>query len=281
MSGVKILEATDHEIVIRQRKGWIGVNWKELFNFRELLYFLTWRDVKVRYKQTTLGVAWAVLQPLMTMAIFTIIFGRFAKIPSEGLPYSVFVFAGLIPWMFFASGVAAAAQSLVSQQQMLTKVYFPRLFVPTASIGVFFVDMLVSFGLYALILAFKQVVPSWQVVLLPAVVLLTVMVTLGIGYTLAALTVLFRDLRHTVPFLIQILMFMSPLIYPVRMFSPPVQWILALNPMSGVIEAFRSCILGTPWNLQTLASSVVMGVTMLAFGLFYFRRTERVFADIA
>jgi lipopolysaccharide transport system permease protein len=271
----------DFEIVIRKSQGWIGVNWKELFNFRELLLFLTWRDLKIRYKQTALGVAWVLVQPLLTMLIFSMVFGRFARIPSQGVPYSAFVFTGLIPWMFFANGVTAASQSLVNQQHLLTKIYFLRLFVPTASIGVFFVDMVISFGLYAVILAYHRIVPSWQIVFLPALVLLTVISTLGLGYALAALTVLFRDLRHTVPFMIQILMYASPLIYPLSMLGKRAQWVLALNPMCGVIEAYRSCILGTPWNVLSLASSVVLGVSMFVFGLFYFRKTERLFADIA
>jgi lipopolysaccharide transport system permease protein len=271
----------DFEIVIRERQGWIGVNWKELFNFRELLFFLTWRDLKIRYKQTALGVAWALVQPLLTMLIFSMVFGRFARIPSQGVPYSAFVFAGLIPWMFFANGVTAASQSLVNQQHLLTKIYFPRLLVPTASIAVFFVDMLISFGLYALILAYHRIVPSWQVIFLPALVVLTVIATLGLGYALAALTVLFRDLRHTVPFMIQVLMYASPLIYPLSMLPQKAQWVLIFNPMCGVIEAYRSCILGTPWNVLSLASSLVIGLSMFVFGLFYFRKTERLFADIA
>jgi lipopolysaccharide transport system permease protein len=269
------------ETLIRPRKGWIAVNWKELFDFRELLFFLAWRDVKIRYKQTVLGVAWAVIQPLFTMTIFTLIFGRFAKIPSQGLPYPAFVFAGLIPWTLFSSGVTAAAQSLVQQQNMLTKVYFPRLFVPTATFGPFLIDMLISFGLYALVLSYYHIVPSWQVVFVPFLILLTLTAALGLGLTLAALVVVYRDLKHTVPFIMQILLFASPVIYPARMLPSRYQWILALNPMCGIIGAFRSAILGTPWEPVLLMTSTVVSVAMLAFGLFYFRKTERLFADIA
>jgi lipopolysaccharide transport system permease protein len=269
------------ELVIRPRSGWIAIDWDELFHFRELLFFLIWRDVKVRYKQTVLGAAWAVLQPLFTMLIFTVIFGRVAGIKTGDVPYPVFVFAGLIPWTFFSSGVAAAGQSLISQQALLTKVYFPRLFVPTASAAAFLVDMIITLLLFAAILAIYRVMPSWQVVFLPVCMLLTLVVTLGLGYLLASLTVLYRDFRYVIPFLIQILMYASPVIFPLQMLPEKYRAIFSLNPMCGVIESFRSCILGTPWNFSSVAISTASGLMMLAFGLFYFRRTERRFADIA
>ena len=268
------------EIVIRPRRGWIAINWREMADFRELLFFLAWRDVKIRYKQTALGVAWAVLQPLTTMVIFSVIFGLYAKIPSQGAPYPVFVFAGLVPWMFFSNGVTAAAQSLVSQQQLLTKIYFPRLFVPTAAVGAVLVDMAVSFGLYALILVFYGIVPGWRIVFLPFLVVGTIMATLGLGYTLAALIVLYRDIRYTLPFLTQILMFLSPVIYPATIFGK-YRWILALNPMCGIIDGYRSVFLGTPWDPLTLAVGTGVNVALFIFGLFYFRRVERFFADLA
>jgi lipopolysaccharide transport system permease protein len=274
------LAADLSEIVIRPRSGWIEINWKEMADFRELLFFLAWRDVKIRYKQTALGVAWAVLQPLTTMIIFSIIFGRYANNPSQGAPYPVFVFAALIPWMFFANGVTAAAQSLVSQQQLLTKIYFPRLFVPTAAVGAFLVDMAVSFGLYALILLFYGIVPGWQIVLVPLLIVATIMATLGFGYSLAALIVLYRDVRHTLPFLMQSLMFLSPVFFDSSIFGK-YRWILALNPMCGIIDGFRSVFLGTPWDPVTLAVGTVVNVTLFVFGLFYFRRVERFFADLA
>jgi homopolymeric O-antigen transport system permease protein len=269
------------EILIRPRAGWIAIDWKELIHFRELLYYLALRDLKIRYKQTSLGVAWAVLQPLFTMIIVTIIFGRFAGLPSEGVPYAVFVFAGLIPWTFFYNGVTTSGLSLVNQQQMLTKIYFPRLFVPTSAIGVFLVDLMISLVIYALILAFYRFVPSWQIVFLPPIVLLTILATLGLGYTLAASIVLYRDIRHTVPFFMQILMYVSPVIYPLSMLSPRYRRLLSLNPLCGIIGAYRSSILGTPWDLGELAISTATTVALFAFGLYYFRRTERYFADIA
>jgi lipopolysaccharide transport system permease protein len=269
------------ELVIRPRPGWIAIDWAELVRQRELLYVLTWRDITIRYKQTILGIAWAVLQPLFTLLIFAVIFGRFAKIPSDGYPYAVMVFAGLVPWTFFANGVAQAGQSLVSQQQLLTKVYFPRLFVPTAAVAAFLIDLVISFGIYALLLAAYRVAPSWQVVYLPPLVLLTFMATLGLGYTLAAATVLYRDVRHLIPFLVQVLMYLSPVVYPVSLLPTRYRWALALNPMFGIIDAYRSAILGKPWDLVTLAISTIMTMALFVFGLFFFRRTERRFADMA
>jgi lipopolysaccharide transport system permease protein len=268
-------------LVIRPRSGWIAIEWGELLRSRELLYFLVWRDIKVRYKQTVLGVAWAVLQPLLTMLIFTVIFGRFAGIPSDGVPYAVFVFAGLLPWTFFSGGLTTAGQSLISQQHLLTKIYFPRLFVPTAAVGGLLVDLAVSFGLYALILAAYRFVPSWQVVLLPFPVALTVLLTLGAGYFLAALTALYRDFRYVVTYGVQILMYLSPVIYPVGLLPERYRALLRLNPMTGIIGAYRSAILGTPWDLPALAAATVVTLAMLALGLAYFRRVERRFADIA
>jgi len=269
------------EIVIRPRKGWIGIDWRELWQYRELLFFLVWRDVKVRYKQTVLGIAWAVIQPVFTMLLFTIIFGKFAKIPSENLPYAVFVYAGILPWTFFGNGVTQAGMSLVNQRHLLTKVYFPRLFVPTAGVGGGLVDLAISFGVYACILAAFGVAPSWGVVFIPGLVLLTIMAALGLGYTLAALTVSYRDFRYVVPFMIRSLMYVSPVIYPVSLVPEQYHWLLAVNPMAGIIDGYRSAILGKPWNVTTLAVSSAVTFVLLVFGLFYFRKTERRFADIA
>ena len=269
------------ELVIRARPGWIAVDWAELVRARELLFFLVWRDVKVRYKQTVLGAAWAVIQPLATMLIMTVIFGRFAGIKTGDLPYPVFVFAGLIPWTFFANGVSNAGQSLVSQQALLTKVYFPRIFVPTATAGAFLVDMLITLGIYGAILAYYHIVPSWQVIFLPALLVLTVLATLGLSYTLASLTVLYRDFRYVIPFMISTLQYASPVIYPLSIIPRGYRSVMALNPMCGVVAAYRSCILGEPWDFPSLAISTASSLFLLAFGLYFFRRTERLFADLA
>lgn len=268
------------ETVIRPRPGWIAIDWKEMWTHRELLYFLVKRDISVRYKQTVLGPAWAVVQPLMTMLIFTMIFGRFARVPSDDFPYPVFVFPGLIPWTLFSQGLSQSGLSLVNQQNLLTKVYFPRLFVPVGAACVFLVDLAISMGLYALILAYYRVTPSWGSLWLFLLVPLTLVATLGFGLTLAALTVFYRDFKHLVPFLVQILMYVSPVIYPAHLVG---RWwpLLALNPMFGIIDAYRAAILGAPWNPWALAISATTAVAMFVFSLFYFRRTERQFADFA
>jgi lipopolysaccharide transport system permease protein len=237
----------------------------------------------VRYKQTVLGVAWAVVQPVLTMVIFTLIFGRFANVPSEGFPYPVFVFAGLIPWTLFSQGFSASALSLINQQHLLTKVYFPRLFVPVASAGVFLVDLLISLVLYAAILLYYGVEPSWGgLVWLPALILLTLVATLGPGITLAALTVFYRDFKHIVPFLVQILMYVSPVIFPASIITRRHwQLILSLNPMFGIIGGYRSAILGVPWDRASLAISTASAVLLFIFSIYYFRKTERRFADFA
>lgn len=269
------------ELVIRPRSGWIAIDWRELWEARELLYFLVLRDIKVRYKQTVLGVAWAVLQPLFTMIIFTVVFGNFAKIPSDGLPYAVFVFAGLLPWTFFSNNISQASMSLVNQQSLLTKIYLPRLFIPASAIGSGLVDLLVSFFVFAALMLYYGVGVDWRLAVVPLLILITMAASLGVGLSLAALIVTYRDFRFVVPFLVQSLMYVSPVIYPVSMV--PAQWqpLLALNPMAGVIDAFRSTLLGLPWNLTTLAVSTLSSLLLLFHGLFYFRKTERNFADIA
>jgi lipopolysaccharide transport system permease protein len=266
---------------IKPQSGWLAVNWGELFRYRELLFFLIWRDVLVRYKQTVLGVAWAVLQPVFFMLVFSAIFGRLAKIDSEGFPYQVYVYAGLLPWTFFANAVSQAGLSLVNQQNLLTKIYFPRLFVPTASVGAGLVDLSLSCLVYAGILCYYQVMPDMHVVYLPLLILLTTITALGFGYTLSALTVVYRDFRFIVPFMIQAMMYLSPVVYPIRMVPEQYQPYLALNPMTGIIHAYRSAILGTPFDLRLFGISVSVALTLFVFGLFYFRKTERRFADLA
>ena len=272
---------TKRELVIQPRPGWIAIDWRELWDSRELLLFLVLRDVKVRYKQTVLGVLWAALQPLFTMLIFTVIFGRFAKIPSEGFPYAIFVFAGLLPWTFFANAVTQASQSLISQQALLTKIYLPRLFVPGAAIGGGLVDLAISSIVFLGIMFYYSVVPGWGFLAVPLLVLLTSAAALGVGLSLAALTVTYRDFRYVVPFMIQSWLYISPVIYPVSVVPAKWQWALALNPMAGIIDAFRSALLGLPWNLTTLGVSSASSIAILVFGLFYFRKTERRFADVA
>ena len=249
--------ATVDVTVIQPRKGWIAIDWGELWESRELLYFLVLRDVSVRYKQTVLGVAWAVLQPVFSMLIFTVIFGRFAKMPSDGHPYALFVYAGLLPWMFFPNAVTGASQSLVNQQSLLTKIYLPRLFVPSASVGGGLVDFAVSFVVFAGLMVFYRRAPGWDLLALPFLVLLTVIAALGVGLTLAAVTVTYRDFRYVIPFMVQAWMYISPVIYPVSIVPPRWQWLLASIrwPASSTASARR--LLDRPWNLLTLAISAV------------------------
>jgi lipopolysaccharide transport system permease protein len=266
---------------IKPRSGWISINWKELFQYRELLFFLIWRDILVRYKQTVLGIAWAILQPVFMMIVFTVIFGKLAKIDSEGFPYAVYVYAGLLPWTFFANAVTQSGQSLLNQQHLLTKIYFPRLFVPTSSVGAGLVDLVLSCLVYAGVLLYYNVMPSYGVIYLPFLVGLTVIAALGFGYTLAALTVTYRDFRFVIPFMIQAMMYISPVVYPIRMIPEQYHLYLALNPMTGIIAAYRSAILGTPFNIEMFAISASVAFFLFIYGLFYFRKTERRFADIA
>lgn len=266
--------------VIRARKGWIGVNWKEMFARHELLTFLIWRDVKVKYKQAILGFAWAIFVPVIQVILFTVI-GRAAGWSAnfDG-PYAVYVYAGLLPWLFIQAGIGNGGMSLVSQQQLLTKIYMPRLFMPTATVGTAMVDMTLSFLVFCGMMAFYGFVPSWQMVYLPLLLVHAIVLSLGFAYLLSALTVNFRDVRFLIPFLSQILMWVSAAVYPPRIFKEHADW-LAINPVFGVISAFRSAILGEPWNTMAIAISIVEAIALLIFGLFYFRRVERRFADIA
>jgi lipopolysaccharide transport system permease protein len=276
------------ETVIRARSGWIPIDWRELYAYRELMFFFIWRDISARYKQTVLGSAWAILQPLIMMSIFTFV-ARFMnvttlKLGDVELPYPVFVYAGLIPWTVFSQGMPQSALSLVSNQHMMTKVYFPRLFLPVAAAAVYLVDLVYSLGIYSLILFVYRIVPSWTCVFLPVLVLLTLIGTLSFGVILASLTLFYRDFRHVVPFLVQIMMYASPVFLPASMFTdkkPYVGWVLALNPMFGIIDAYRGVILGTSLNVPCLLISSVSAIALFVFAIFYFRKTERKFADFA
>jgi lipopolysaccharide transport system permease protein len=274
-------DADSTEVVIRPRSGWIAIDWKEMIAHRELLAFLIWRDIAVRYKQTILGSAWAILQPLLLMLIFTFLFRRFAAGDNSAIhvPYPVFVFAGLIPWTLFSQGYAQAALSLANQQHLLTKVYFPRLFIPVAAASVFLVDLVYSLGIYAFVLLYYRVMPNWTIVFLPLLIVLTLIATLSLGVMLAALTVFYRDVRHIVPFLTQILLFLTPVIYPLSALPAKYHGVLALNPMFGIVVAYRSAIFGEVWNWQIIGISTASAIVSFLFAIFYFRRTERRFAD--
>jgi len=269
------------ETLIRPRSGWIAIDWAELFRFRDLLYFLIWRDYKVRYKQTLLGVTWALLQPVLSMIIFTLVFGNLVKVDSEGFPYAVFVYAGLLPWTFFSASVNLAGLSLVNNQALLTKTYFPRIFVPTSGVGAALVDLAIGFAVYVPILVWYGVPVGPRALLVLPLVVLTILATLGFGYLLAALTVAYRDFRYVIPFMLQALMYMSPVVYPISIVPERFHWLLALNPMAGIIDGYRSAILGKPWNPTAIAISTASALILFLFSVYFFRRVERRFADIA
>ncbi|MCA1581401.1 MAG: ABC transporter permease [Acidobacteria bacterium] len=289
MSAVAVPEIR-HEVPvihIRPSKGWASLRLDEVWAYRELLYFLIWRDVKVRYKQTVLGAAWAVLQPLMTMVVFTIFFGRLANVGSDGLPYPIFSYAGLLSWTFFADGINKSSQSLVSSSNLVRKIYFPRLVIPGSSVLSGLVDFGVAFVFMFGLMAYYRVWPTMTVLAMPLLLLLLVSATMGVGLWLAALNVEYRDVRYVVPFFVQLWLFVTPVIYPASKVSAKLAemglpaWIYGLNPMAGVVEGFRWSLLGRgPKPGSVLLVSVLVTVFLLVSGAFYFRRMERTFADV-
>ena len=267
-------------IVIQPAKGWVALRLHDLWQYRELLYFLTWREIKVRYKQTAVGAAWAVIQPLLNMLIFTLFFGRLAKVPSDGIPYSVFSLSGLVPWTFFSSGLSLCANSLVSSSNLITKVYFPRLAIPISSVLSGLIDFLLAFVLLIGLMFIKHVHLTAQLMWLPLFLLLALITSLGAGLWLSALNVEYRDVRYVVPFLLQFWMFATPIVYPSSLLPEPWKSIYGINPMAGVIEGFRWSLLGSGARPgPMLAVSSVMSVLIMVSGAFYFRRMERRFAD--
>ena len=280
--GATASEAEPPITVIEPRSGWQLVNLRELWRYRELLLILTWRDVKVRYKQTVLGVAWAVLQPLATMVVFSLFFGRVAGADPDGVPYPLFVFAGLLPWFFFSNSVAAAAQSVVGNQSLVTKVYFPRLLIPVSSVGPFLFDLAIGLVLLAAMMVVYGVVPGWGLLLVPFLALGLAVAALGVGTLLAALTVTYRDFKHVVPFLIQLWMFATPSIYmrAADVVGPRGAALLPLNPAYGLIVNFRAAAVGSGFDGYALAVSGAVSVVGLLVGCFYFRRVESGFADV-
>ncbi len=270
----------DHVTVIEPLKGWRMLDWRELWAYRELLWVLTARDVKVRYKQTVLGAAWAVLRPLTTMLIFSVVFGRLAKMPSDGIPYPIFVYAALLPWTFFAAAITTSGQSLVGSSHLVSKVYFPRLIIPLSSIGAGLVDLLVSSVILLLMMTWYKVGLSWNLLAAPLLMAAVVFTALGIGTLLSALTVAYRDFTHITPFMVQIWMYLTPVIFPVSLVPERWQWLLYLNPMTGVVEGFRSVFLGRPFDLTGMGMSLSISVLLFVLGVAYFERVERRFADV-
>jgi lipopolysaccharide transport system permease protein len=265
---------------IAPARGWVPVRLGELWEFRELFVMLVWRQVRVRYKQTALGVAWAIIQPLMTMVVFSVFFGRLAGIPTDGVPYPVFAYCALLPWQLFAYSLTEASNSVVASQQLLTKVYFPRLLLPLASVSVSLVDFGLSFTVFAGLLAWYGLVPGWEVLSLPLWTLLAVMTAIAVSLWLSALNVRYRDVRYTLPFLTQLWLFSTPVAYPTSMVPEAWRFWYALNPMVGVVDGFRWALVGGPWPGRTVFASAAAVAVLLVGGAFYFRRTERTFADV-
>ena len=266
---------------IAPSRGWVSLKLSELWEYRELLYFLVWRDIKVRYKQTALGASWAIIQPFMTMVVFSLFFGRLARMPSDGLPYPIFTFAALVPWTFFANGLSQSSNSLVGSSNLITKVYFPRLIVPLASVFSGIVDFLIAFAVLLVIMLYYGLVPTLNILWLPLFVLLSLVTSLGVGLWLSALNVKYRDVRYIVPFVTQFWLFATPIAYPSSLLREPWRTIYGLNPMVGVVEGFRWALLRTstvPGPIVAVSASAA--VLILVTGAFYFRRMEKTFADI-
>ncbi|MFW6116196.1 MAG: ABC transporter permease [bacterium] len=267
--------------VIRPSKGWISLDLRELWEYRELLYFLTWRDIKVRYKQTVLGAAWAIIQPFFTMVVFSLFFGKLAKVPSDDIPYPIFSYAALVPWQFFASGLSQSSTSLVASANLIKKVYFPRLVVPVSAVISGAVDFALAFLVLLGMMLFYGIVPTGAVVWLPLLLLLALLTSLGVGLWLTAMNVQFRDVRYAVPFLVQAWMFATPIAYPSSLLDEPWRTLYGINPMVGVVEGFRWALLGTetaPGPIIVVSALVAVG--LLVSGAFYFRRMEKTFADV-
>ena len=266
---------------IQPISGWSSLGLRELWDYRELLYFLTWRDIKVRYKQTVLGAAWAILQPLLTMAVFSLFFGSLAKMPSDGVPYPIFAYAALVPWTFFVYSLTQSSNSVVQSANLIRKVYFPRLAIPITSVLSGAVDFLLAFLVLLVLMPIFHCAPSWNVIWLPFFFLMALCCSLGVGLWLSALNVQFRDVRYMVPFLTQFWMFATPIAYPSSLLSEKWRIVYGINPMVGVVEGFRWALLGTDTAPgPSIAVSALVSVALVITGAYYFRRTERMFADL-
>ena len=275
------MEENSQVIRIAPSKGWVALQLKELWAYRELLYFMIWRDVKVRYKQTALGVAWAIIQPVFTMIVFSLFFGRLGKIPSDGIPYPIFCYAALVPWTFFAQGLSQASNSLVGSGNLIKKVYFPRLSLPISAVICGLVDFALAFIVLLGMMLYYGILPTVNVIWLPLLILLTLITSLGVSLWLSALNVQFRDVRHALPFLTQLWLFATPIAYPSSLLSEPWRTLYSINPMAGVVEGFRWALLGTetaPGPMMIV--STLTALALLVSGTFYFRRLEKTFADV-
>lgn len=268
-------------LVIKSSSPWRTVDLREVWRYRELLFFFVWRDVKVRYKQTSLGILWAVIQPLFAMLVFAFVFGRVARLPSDGIPYPLFAYAGLLPWTFFSNAVTTSALSLVSSSNLVSKIYFPRILIPLAAVMTGVVDFVLAALMLVPLLFLYRTVPAAEALLwMPVAAAVALLLAFGLGVWLSALVAKYRDLRHAIPFLVQLWMFATPIVYPLSMMPQRWRWILALNPMTGVVEAFRRSLFGRPVDAAPLLWSALLAVALIFTGSVYFRRTERMVADV-
>jgi lipopolysaccharide transport system permease protein len=270
------------QTIIEPSKGWQLTNVRELLRYKDLFYFLVWKEIKVLYKQTVLGVSWAVIRPLLTMVIFSVVFGRLAKMPSDGVPYPIFAFTALVPWTYFSTAMASSANSLVGNTNLLTKVYFPRLVIPMTPVLAGLVDFGIALGLLACMMGWFHIMPTLNVLFLPLLLLLMTCTAAGLGMWLSALAIQYRDIKYVVPFLSQVLLYAAPVVWPASLVPTQYRFLYGLYPMAGVIEGFRSALLATnpmPWDL--IAMGTLTGSALLFSGAFYFRKMEKVFADVA
>lgn len=277
---IKSAPTTERYSLIKSEEAGVQLNLAELWYFRELLYFLTLRDIKVRYKQTLMGLAWVIIQPLTTMLIFTLVFNRFVRLDAGPLPYPLFVLSGLLLWLFFANAVTNSTNSLISNSNLITKVYFPRMFIPAASVGAGLVDLAVAFLLLIVLVFYYGVSLTSNLLLLPVFIMMMTLLALGVGLLSAALTVKYRDLRHALPFIIQLWMFASPVIYPASIVPEKWKWLLTVNPVAGIIEGFRTSLSGGNFNWMHVFLSAVITIVLLVCSIYVFRRFEDTFADV-
>jgi lipopolysaccharide transport system permease protein len=266
-------------VTIEAHKSWVPLNLRDLWSYRELLYFLMWRDIKVRYKQTVLGAAWAVIQPLVTMIIFTYFFGKLAKVPTDGVPYPIFVYTAVLLWTFFSNGVTNGANSLIGNSNLITKVYFPRLIIPSAAVGAGLLDFAIASVLLVGLLAYYGLSVTWAYLMILPLIVLTTLLALGVGIWFSGLNVRYRDVRYALPFLIQIWFFVSPIIYPSSLVPEEWRWLLNLNPITGLVEFFRAVLFGRELPWLALAYTAAFAVSMLVYASYTFRRMERTFAE--
>ena len=279
-SALEVQTESPGEILINSEGPGLRLGLAELWRYRELLYFLTLRDVKLRYKQTLLGAAWAILQPLCAMLLFTLVFSRLARLPSDNIPYPLFAYAGLVPWTFFSNAITNAANSLVGSTSLVTKVYFPRLIIPAAPVLAGLVDLGIALLLLVPLLIYYRITLTWQLLFLPVFICLATLLAFGVGMLLAALNVKYRDIRYALPFLVQLWLFASPVIYPLSITPPKWKWVFTLNPMTGIIEGTRSSLFGLPFDWTAIGVSLVVALFVIALAAYFFRRVEDGFADV-